>query len=162
MRKKKISYISFLIILMAAISFTMTSCSGRDEDVNTKADDPVYKVEIKYTGDLQNWEEKLSVSTSFKDNVTPTITGVSIDSSQKISDTGYIFTLPVSSPSNKTFKTSSNVIGISINGNITKKNSNAGQLTATVKVYKNNAVKFESPFVFDSTNTYPYYNINVD
>nr|WP_315032512.1 hypothetical protein [uncultured Chryseobacterium sp.] len=160
MRKKKDFYLSFLVTLMSVVSLNITSCSGRDDD-NTKTDDPVYRVEIKYTGDLQNWEEKLSVSTSVKANDTPTITGTAVDSSQKTSDTVYIFKLPANSPSDKEFKTSANVVGLSINGNVTMKNSNANAVTANVKIYKNNEVKFKSAFVFDANNTYPYYNINV-
>lgn len=162
MKNRGVSNLLFLAIFVISALSNIISCSNRDEEINIDNNDSGYSVEIKYVGDIQNWEEKLSVSMLVESKKIPLLTGVNVDSSQKISDTEYLFILPKNLPADKMFKTSPGVTGISLNGNITMKNSNAQQLAATVKVYKNNELKFESEFTFNSTHTYPYYNINVN
>ncbi|MCJ8155097.1 hypothetical protein MKJ01_15115 [Chryseobacterium sp. SSA4.19] len=162
MKKNGVLYSFFSILLILSVSFSVISCNDRDEEVAGNSDFSTYKVEIKYSGDIQNWEERLSISTTVKSPVEPSLKGVVVSNSEKISDAEYRFLLPQNSPFDKNFETSPNIKSIAINGNITMKNSNAQQVTAVVKVYKNNELKFESPFVFNSSNTYPYYNINVN
>ncbi len=135
------------------------SCTDRDNVLDEQPRLGVYKIEMSYTGDIENWNNNLSISAFVDVNSIPTLTGDIIEKTEKISENKYTFFLPITKPKNAILETSNNVTEISINGLLTPLHSEADKIKVLAKVYKNNIYKDEFSFEFTKDSSYPYYNI---
>ncbi|MDR6516218.1 hypothetical protein [Chryseobacterium camelliae] len=160
MRNKRRIAFYFLIVLLMTVSCTIVNCIGR-EDEPSDNESGSYRVELKYSGEHQKWTEKLTVSAIVKNNTVPTVSGIDVLSTKKVSDTEYVFEAQESLPMQKSFTTSANVKILSVSGEMHLNSTDPGEMTVDVKVYKNERLKFELPFIFKDAGSYPYYNVNV-
>lgn len=150
---KILTFFSFLFILFA-------SCSNRDDDTNPNLDN--YSVEISYTGDLQNWEENLNISTKVISGNVPSINGINAIKLEKIDNENYTFYFPIDYLKNKNLNTSNGIKEIKISGQLTPTKATAGEVKILVKVYKNNIIKDQFSFSFDYNSSFKYYIINAN
>ncbi|WP_294214696.1 hypothetical protein [uncultured Chryseobacterium sp.] len=157
--KRRIAFY-FLIVSLMTVSCTVFSCIGR-EDEPSENESGTYRVELKYSGEYQKWTEKLTVSAIVKKNTVPTVSGIDVLSTKKVSDTEYVFEAQENLPMQKSFTTSANVKILSVNGEMHLNNTDSGEMTVGIKVFKDDRLKFELPFIFKDAGSYPYYNVNV-
>lgn len=148
-----------LLLFYTIIFITFTSCRTDSDD--EKSDTGVFRTELSYSGDVQNWNESLQITAVTNAGEIVYLTGVNAEKTEKKSNTEYVFHLPESSPQKKGFQTTNNVKMIALDGNITALNQSANELTVSVKVYKDNILKFEYQFVFNKNSNIPYYSVNV-
>ncbi len=160
MRNKRRIAFYFLIVLLMTVSCTVFSCIGR-EDEPLENESGSYRVELKYSGEYQKWTEKLTVSAIVKKNTVPTVSGINVLSTKKVSDTEYVFEAQENLPMQKSFTTSANVKILSVNGEMHLNNTDSGEMTVGIKVFKDDRLKFELPFIFKDAGSYPHYNVNV-
>ncbi|WP_394675315.1 hypothetical protein [uncultured Chryseobacterium sp.] len=160
MRNKRRIAFYFLIIVLITVSYTIVNCIGR-EDEPSENESGTYRVELKYSGEYQKWTEKLTVSAIVKKNTVPTVSGIDVLSTKKVSDTEYVFEAQENLPMQKSFTTSANVKILSVNGEMHLNNTDSGEMTVGIKVFKDDRLKFELPFIFKDAGSYPHYNVNV-
>lgn len=160
MRNKRRIAFYFLIVLLMTVSCTVFSCIGREYEP-LENESGSYRVELKYSGEYQKWTEKLTVSAIVKKNTVPTVSGINVLSTKKVSDTEYVFEAQETLPMQKNFTTSANVKILSVNGEMHLNNTDPGEMTVGIKVFKDNRLKFELPFIFKDAGSYPHYNVNV-
>ncbi|WP_294208111.1 hypothetical protein [uncultured Chryseobacterium sp.] len=160
MRNKRRIAFYFLIILLITVSCTIVNCIGR-EDEPSENESGTYRVELKYSGEYQKWTEKLTVSAIVRKNTVPTVSGIDVLSTKKVSDTEYVFEAQENLPMQKSFTTSANVKILSVNGEMHLNNTDSGEMTVGIKVFKDDRLKFELPFIFKDAGSYPHYNVNV-
>ncbi|WP_294271543.1 hypothetical protein [uncultured Chryseobacterium sp.] len=160
MRNKRRIAFYFLIIVLITVSYTIVNCIGR-EDEPSENESGTYRVELKYSGEYQKWTEKLTVSAIVKKNTVPTVSGIDVWSTKKVSDTEYVFEAQENLPMQKSFTTSANVKILSVNGEMHLNNTDSGEMTVGIKVFKDDRLKFELPFIFKDAGSYPHYNVNV-
>lgn len=157
----------FLIIQFFVFTFFfLFSCSFRDEGYNDNNTPSIYKVDIIYSGDIQNWNDELSVTVAVDPGNTPHIRGLNGAQIQRVyekideeaNEDTYKFALPLDNLKNKAFITSKNAKRIRLSGLVTP-NNNAAEISVIIKAYKNGRLIGEFSFKFDRNSVYPYYNV---
>lgn len=152
------------LFLIIQFYIVLLSCSSREEEY--KDDKGVYKVEIIYSGNIQNWNDEFSVTVAVDPGNIPMISGLDRAQIERVyekidieaNEDTYKFVLPPDNLKNKTFITSKNVKGVRLSGLVIP-NTSADEIKVIVKAYKNGKLKGELPFKFDRNSVYPYYNV---
>jgi hypothetical protein len=146
-------FLSFLFILFI-------SCNNRDDDTNPNLDN--YSVEISYIGDLQNWDEDLSISTKVNPDNVPSVNGINVMKLEKIDNENYTFYFPIESLKNKKINTSNGIKEIKISGQLSPTKKTAEEIKVFVKIYKNNIMKDQFYFPFNYNSSFKYYIIHAN
>lgn len=127
-------------VLAIAVSAMLFSCSKDEPTTPEKSEEAVMKVELTYTGNIDKFDETLTLQVVSKQSSATKIVEADLEKTNPTADVVW-FTKPLSTVSAKsTYTTSTKISTMTVAGVITPKQINdtsAEVVNATIKVYSN-------------------------